>query len=485
MENSSPQTNFHSKVIEFLKHEPSNEQQKLISELILFTLSNIENHVFMLKGYAGTGKTTILGAFVQALHFFKIKTRLLSPTGRAAKVLTKKSKLPAYTIHKQIYRRKSLNDDYNQLSLNLNLHTDTIFIIDESSMISEYTANNDGNISSRNLLDDVINYVFTGKNCKLIFLGDEGQLPPVGSNSSPALDKTHLTTNYFSLHISDFCLNQIYRQTNSSGILFNATQLRAKKVKIPFLKANDFQDVVRLNWLEFQDSLEDSYSSVGMDDTLIITRSNVQANRYNNEIRSRILWFDEILTSGDLLMVVKNNYFWINEHTSMGFIANGELLNVKRVKKVEHVYGFEFARVSVQFVDYEDLNELDVLVMLDSLNCEGPSIERSRIKELFFAIENDYLHEKNKKKRYELILKNPYFNALQVKYGYAVTCHKSQGGQWSHVYIDQGYLTKDSMDQHYFRWLYTAITRASKKVFFINFNDDLFVSKTSDNKKQI
>jgi exodeoxyribonuclease-5 len=474
MENSALHSNFYDKVSEFLKHEPSHEQKELISELILFTLSKIENQVFILKGYAGTGKTTILGAFVQALNAFKVKTRLLSPTGRAAKVLTNKSNLPAFTIHKQIYRRKAVGDDFNQLSLNINLHTNTIFIIDESSMISEYASLNDGNISPRNLLDDVINYVFSGKNCKLIFLGDEGQLPPVGADTSPALDTQYLTANYFSLHVREFCLNQIYRQRKTSGILYNATQLRAKKVKRPFLKTTNFQDVVRLNWEEFQDSLEDSYSNVGMDETLIITRSNVQANRYNNQIRNRILWFEEILCSGDLLMVVKNNYFWVNEQTSMGFIANGELLKVKRLLKIEHIYGFEFARIGVQFVDYEEIDELEVLVMLESLNCEGPSLERSRIKELFFAIEQDYLHEKNKKKRYELILKNPYFNALQVKYGYAVTCHKSQGGQWSHVYIDQGYLTQDSMDQNYFRWLYTAITRASSKVFFINFNEDLF-----------
>jgi exodeoxyribonuclease-5 len=474
MENSTLQSNFYTKVIEFLKHEPSEEQKQLISELILFTLNKVENQVFILKGYAGTGKTTILGAFTQALNAFKVKTRLLSPTGRAAKVLTKKSNLPAYTIHKQIYRRKSIGDDFNHLSLNLNLHTNTLFIIDESSMISEYATSNDGNVSSRNLLDDVLNYVFTGKNCKLIFLGDEGQLPPVGSDSSPALDKIHLATNYFSLHIHEFCLNQIYRQSKKSGILYNATRLRDKKVKIPFLNATNFEDVVRLSWEEFQDSLESSYSNVGIDDTLVITRSNVQANRYNNEIRSRILWFEEILSSGDLLMVVKNNYYWVNEQTSMGFIANGELLKVKRLKKIEQLYGFDFARIDVQFVDYEDINELEVLVMLESLHCEGPSLNRTRIKELFFAIEQDYLYEKNKKKRYELILKNPYFNALQVKYGYAVTCHKSQGGQWSHVYIDQGYLNNDSMDQNYFRWLYTAVTRASSKVFFINFNEDVF-----------
>ncbi len=478
METTNKQIDFLNCILGFLTNKPTDEQLQLIARLESFIRNSSANQLFVLKGYAGTGKTTILGAFIKALNQYKVKTRLLSPTGRAAKVLQNKSNLKAYTIHKQLYRRENSDDDFNRLQLNVNLHTNTVFIIDESSMISDYVIASDGNINSRNLLEDVIHYVFSGKNCKLIFLGDEGQLPPVGSDYSPALDIKHLTNNYSNVHIEEFCLSYIHRQSANSGILTNATILRTNESSLITQKLQEYDDIVRLNSIEFQESIEDSYSKYGIDDTLIVTYSNKLANRYNSEIRKRILWFDNVLCPGDLLMVVKNNYFWIDPQGPIGFIANGDKLTIKRIIKYEHLYGSDFARVEVKFSDYDEQEEMEVLLMLETLNCEGPSLGRDRIKELFFTIEQDYSHIKNKRKRYDSILKNPYFNALQIKYGYAITCHKSQGGQWSNVYVDAGYPAKNLMDSIYKRWLYTAVTRATKKVFLVNFPEDHFAEHT-------
>jgi exodeoxyribonuclease-5 len=322
-------------------------------------------------------------------------------------------------------------------------------------------------------LDDLLEYVYSGKNCKLILLGDEGQLPPVGSDFSPALNKEYLEKNYLKLNIIDFSLVHVLRQAESSGILWNATSLR-NAIQMPLFETVNYSDFIALPGDEFQDTLESSYAQNGIGDCILITRSNKRANAYNNQIRSRLLWLEEEICTGDYLLVVKNNYYWVDEESKMGFIANGESLRVTRVKKMEEMYGFHFARVVVEFVDYESLAEMEVLVFVESLQAEGPSLSRQRLKELFFAIEQDYLHEKNKQKRYALIVKNPYFNALQVKYAYAITCHKSQGGQWAHVFIDQGYIEQESINSEYFRWLYTAITRATEKVFLVNFPEENF-----------
>lgn len=472
----APETSiFKKQILQFFDHTPTDDQHRLLFELEKF-LKNKESHqVFILKGYAGTGKTSVLGAFVKTLSHFKVKTRLLAPTGRAAKVLSLKSSKEAYTIHKQIYRRNSKIDESSGMALAPNLHTNTVFIVDEASMIGDHSLLNDGTVSNRNLLDDLFEYVFSGKNCKLILLGDEGQLPPVGCDHSPALDAKFLKNSFFSINITEFSLNKVLRQADESGILLNATNLRSlKEDESPHFKVKGFSDFIRLPGDEFQDSLEASYANYGVEDTIIITRSNKRANAYNNQIRARLLWYDEALCSGDCLMVVKNNYYWVDDQTKMGFIANGESLKVIRIKKLEEMYGFEFARVIIKFVDYDELPEMEVLVFMESLQVEAPSIPRQRLKELFFAVEQDYLHEKNKKKRYELILKNPYFNALQVKYAYAITCHKSQGGQWAHVYIDQGYIDPEMINGEYHRWLYTAVTRASEKLFLVNFPDDNF-----------
>lgn len=474
---------FKQQFAHFFEHPLTNDQDLLVAQLEAF-LKIKENHqLFVLKGYAGTGKTSILGAFVKTLSHFKVKTRLLAPTGRAAKVFSLKSTKEAFTVHKQIYRRNSSVDEYAPMALMPNLHTNTVFIVDEASMIigdpgfssNQFSNTNNQLISSRNLLEDLIEYVYSGKNCRLIFLGDEGQLPPVGSDFSPALNFDYLKMNYPLLGISTFSLTEVLRQEKASGILKNATLLRelTENSSLKFTTKNA-PDFIRMPGDEFQDALESSLSNYGVEETLVITRSNKRANAYNNQIRARILWFEEEVCAGDCLMVVKNNYYWIDETSKMGFIANGESLKVIRVKKVEEQYGFQFFRLIVKFIDYDEMPEMEVLVFAESLQVEAPSISRARLKELFFAIEQDYIHEHNKRKRFDLILKNPYFNALQVKYAYAITCHKSQGGQWANVFIDQGYIEPEMINTEYFRWLYTAITRATEKVFLINFPDENF-----------
>ena len=466
---------FKQQITQFFEHAPTFDQSRLIDELERFMKMKESHPLFLLKGYAGTGKTTVLGAFVKTLTHFKVKSRLLAPTGRAAKVLSARSSKEAFTIHKQIYRRNSKVDEFSGMMLAPNLHTNTVFIVDEASMISDHSLLTDGSVSNRNLLDDLFEYVFSGKNCRLILLGDEGQLPPVGCDYSPALDANYLKNNYFSLNITEFSLTEVLRQANESGILANATELRSlDDDDHPQFQTKGFKDFIRLPGDEFQDALEAAYSFSGAEETIIITRSNKRANAYNNQIRARLLWYEEALCAGDCLMVVKNNYYWIDDQSKMGFIANGEALKVLRVKKVEELYGFEFARVIVKFSDYDELAELEVLVFMESLQVEAPSISRARLKELFFAIEQDYAHERNKKKRYELILKNPYFNALQVKYAYAITCHKSQGGQWEQVFIDQGFIEPESINKEYHRWLYTAVTRATEKLYLVNFTEDFF-----------
>lgn len=466
---------FKQQIVHHFEHSPTREQLVLIDLLEAFLKEKHPNQLFVLRGYAGTGKTSLLGAFVKTLAHFKVKTRLLAPTGRAAKVVGLSANKEAFTIHKQIYRRSTKLDEYSSMMLAPNLHTNTVFIVDEASMIGDYSLLNDGIGVSRNLLEDLINYVFSGKNCRLIFLGDEGQLPPVGSDYSPALDLAYLNTSYPAVNTTQFSLTEVVRQANESGILFNATQLRnLRGDKTPSFNVTNYRDFVRLPGDEFQEKLETAYSQHGIENTLIVTRSNKRANAYNNQIRARLLWYEEILCAGDCLMVVKNNYYWVDDQSAMGFIANGEALKVIRVKKTETLYGFEFAHVIIRFIDYDMLPEMEVIVFLASLQAEAPSIPRDKLKELFFAIEQDYLHERNKKKRYELILKNPYFNALQVKYAYSITCHKSQGGQWETVFIDQGYLPPESLDASHYRWLYTAVTRASKQIFLINFPNDYF-----------
>lgn len=448
----------------------TDDQQAALAALKSFTFTDVPFPLLILQGYAGTGKTTLLGTYVKILGEFKMKTRLLAPTGRAAKVLGQRAEKEAFTIHKQIYRRKSTTEEFSAIDLVPNLHTNTVFIVDEASMIPEHSMQNNGGIS-RDLLGDLLEYVYSGKNCRLIFLGDKGQLPPVGSLESPALDANYLRSAYPKLKIRAVSLLEVVRQEKESGILFNATGLRS--TIYPDVYSFDFSvpDFRYIGGEELQDVIDTEFSNYGSEECIVITRSNKRANLYNSHIRSRILWYEDVLCQNDCLMVVKNNYFWLDDESKAGFIANGENLRVKRIRRMEEMYGFEFARIVVVMEDYPDEPELEVLVLLESIQCEGPSMSRERLKELFFEIEKDYAHEKNKRKRYDLILKNPYFNALQVKYAYAVTCHKSQGGQWSVVFVDPGFIPEDSSGESYYRWLYTAITRASERVYLVNFKD--------------
>lgn len=456
-------------------HPPTDEQAALMNQLISFMFESEAHPLFLLKGFAGTGKTSVLGALVKTMRRHRQKIRLLAPTGRAAKVLGSKSKGMALTIHKQIYRRSEGSDGSIRMALIPNKAKNTLFIVDEASMIGDYTLTKSGDVSPNNLLEDLLNYVYQAEGCRLIFLGDVGQLPPVGAEYSPALDKQYLQENFAALNIYDSQLTHVVRQSDESSILRNATMLRSvEEYEIPQFDLGVPNDVVRLQGDMVQEMIESSYGQVGQDETIIITRSNKRANLYNNGIRARMLWMEEELSNGDLLMAVKNNYFWIPETSPMGFIANGEIMRIKRVRKREEMYGFQFAIVEVSFVDYPEHEEVELLILLDALQVEAPSLPREDMKRLFFEVEKDYMHERNKQKRYQLILKNEYFNALQVKYAYAVTCHKSQGGQWANVFIDPGYFVPEMMDKNYLRWLYTAFTRATEKVYLMNFPEDFF-----------
>jgi exodeoxyribonuclease-5 len=473
--NDHPQADFKQLFRRFFGYELTEEQGDLLNGLHYFSSGNSNFKLLILTGYAGTGKTSMMATYVKTLGAFRIKTRLLAPTGRAAKVFAGKAGQEAFTIHKQIYRRKDSAEEMSPVALMPNLHTNTIFLVDEASMIPEFSVQRDGSVG-RDLLNDLIEYIYSGKNCRLIFLGDEGQLPPVGASESPAINLDYLRVHYPKLELFSFKLTHVLRQSHGSGILTNATELRSTIHPAKFKFDLSFHDLVRLSGDLLQEELENCYSRFGPDQTIVITRSNKRANLYNQQIRGRILWFEEQLCQNDCLMVVRNNYYWLDDNSKAGFIANGEQLRVKRIRRIEQEYGFEFARVIVQMEDYPDEPELEVLLLLESLLTESPSLPRERMKELFHAIEKDHSDELNKRKRYEKVLKDPYFNALQVKYAYAITCHKSQGGQWAAVFIDPGYLSDEMVDQDYYRWLYTAVTRASEKVYLVNFPDDHFTA---------
>ncbi|MDD2982833.1 MAG: AAA family ATPase [Crocinitomicaceae bacterium] len=458
--------------------EPVEDQLLAIRNLIEFTYDLSANRTFILSGYAGTGKTTLLGAYVKALQEIKIRSVLLAPTGRAAKVLSQRSNKPAMTIHKRIYRKETVAGGGIRLAVSPNLSKYTVFIVDEASMLGDFSMQADGSISGRNLLEDLINYVFSNVGNKLIFVGDEGQLPPVGSDFSPALNLKYLEREYSELNLTEFRLTKVLRQSEDSDILLNATLLRSAAEKsYPSIQLTGKPDLVSILGNDLQDALESSYSNFGSEETIVITRSNKRANQYNQQIRNRILWFEEDLCGGDVLMVVKNNYFWLGEESAAGFIANGEILKVKRITKRIEMYGFNFAKAQVEMIDYPQEGSFEVMLLVDTLTSDSPSLSRDQLKALFFAIEAEYLFEGNKRKRYERIMKDPYFNALQVKFAYAITCHKSQGGQWASVFLDHGYLTEDLLDKSFFRWLYTGFTRASERLHLVNFDKHFFAEE--------
>ena len=453
---------------------PTNEQENSLDMIARFILSGDDRKVFLLCGYAGTGKTSLVAALVRTMEQLERRTVLLAPTGRAAKVFSSYSNKAAYTIHKWIYRQKSLLDG-STFTLMENRAVNTLFVVDEASMIA-----NDGaaNFGSGALLDDLVEFVYSGRGCSLLLLGDTAQLPPVGETLSPALSPDYLRSML--LDVSSVEMTQVMRQLDGSGILQNATMLRhiisaGESGIMPRIKIKGFPDVCRVQGEELIEAIEGSYSSAGTDETIVLCRSNKRANIYNEGIRRRILYREEELSRGDILMVVKNNYYWREvlgreDKTildKMDFIANGDVTEVVRVGSSEEMYGFRFADLTLSFGDYGDC-ELDVKIMLGTLTSESPSLTRAESEALFAAVWEDYPEIKSRRKRMEAVRNNPYYNALQVKYGYAVTCHKAQGGQWARVFLDQGYVTPDMVAPDYYRWLYTAFTRATEKLYLVN-----------------
>ena len=471
---------------------PTTEQSEVIHKMGQFLTSRHDMELFLLRGYAGTGKTTLVGALVKTLMELKQPVVLMAPTGRAAKVFSSYAGCPASTIHKRIYRQKTITDA-DSFSLNVNLSKHTLFIVDEASMIS-----NEGLSSSTfgtgRLLDDLIQYVYSGEGCRLMLMGDTAQLPPVGDEESPALMPSVLAS--YGLQVYEHTLTQVMRQLSESGILYNATMIRCKLMELNGAEIPDFvssysnasvgsspasvidyrafSDVCRLPGDELVESLTTAYSHWGADDCMIICRSNKRANIYNQGIRNMILYREEELSTGDRIMVVKNNYYWIErlvreQHQTqpLSFIANGDIAVVRRVRRTRELYGFRFADVLLSFPDYDDY-ELETTVLLDTLHSESPSLTREESNRLFEAVMEDYADISQKKERYKQLREDPHFNALQIKYAYAVTCHKAQGGQWSAIYLDQGYLPPDTSATDYYRWLYTAFTRATEQVYLVN-----------------
>ena len=454
----------------FFPYQPTFQQEIAITQLADFLSSTVSDEAFILRGYAGTGKTSLVGALVKALTQLQQKTVLLAPTGRAAKVFSLYAEHPAYTIHKKVYRQQSFSNDTTNFSLNDNLATHTLFIVDEASMIS-----NEGISGSMfgtgRLLDDLVQFVYSGQGCRLLIMGDTAQLPPVGEDISPALSADALKG--YGLSVREVDLTEVVRQVHDSGILWNATQLRYLMANdeffsLPKIKVIGFADVKVLPGTELIDEINSCYDRDGMDDTIVICRSNKRANLYNNGIRSQILWREDELNTGDILMIAKNNYYWTEPYKEIDFIANGETAQVRRVRRTREMYGFRFAEVTLTFPDYDGF-EMDVNLLLDTLHSESPALAKADNDRLFYTILEDYADIPNKRERMKKMKADPYYNALQVKYAYAVTCHKAQGGQWKNVFLDQGYLSDDYLTPDYFRWLYTAFTRATGTLYLVNY----------------
>ena len=457
------------KITSFFPYEPNSEQYLALHTLSGFLSSPDCNQVLLFKGYAGTGKTTMLGAAVKMMDMLHRKVILLAPTGRAAKVFAEYAGHGAFTIHKKIYRQQKFTAGFSGFSLTANLHADTVFIVDEASMISNERSDTSA-FGSGCLLDDLIHYIYSGVNCRLILTGDSAQLPPVMQAESPALSAERLKG--YGLQVAEIQLTQVVRQQRASGILFNATSLRnalrsGKMDVYPKVTTERFADVRKIDGLDLIEELSAAYSRDGVDDTIVICRSNKSANIYNNGIRNRILYREEELSSGDRLMVVKNNYYWgVKQQMEVDFIANGEIMQVLRVRKTEHVYGFRFCNVLAQFADYD--MEVELKIMMDALHSESPALSNESNEKLFAAVNEAYSNVRLKSERIKMIRSDPYFNAVQVKYAYAVTCHKAQGGQWSNVFLDIGYVTENMMGEDFYRWLYTAFTRAAKRLYLVN-----------------
>ena len=455
-------------------YELTGSQDILLKKIADYILNSPQD-IFVLKGYAGTGKTTIISTLVKNLPKIKRKSVLLAPTGRASKVMSTYTGTAAFTLHKHLYYPSTDDTGKPNFTLRKNKLKNTVFIVDESSMISGQNTSQDF-FKEASLLSDLINYVYSQPGNQLILIGDKAQLPPVGTSLSPALDEKYLTTN-FDKNIQSFELTEIVRQTLDSGILFNATKIRNEILSttpgILKFDTTGFKDIIRLiDGYDIQDAIETAYYGNNFEETAIIVRSNKRANLYNQQIRSKVLLRENELDTGDYLMVVKNNYFWLDKSSPAGFIANGDIIEILEIYKLIDLYGFRFAEVKIRMLDYPRQKPFETVLLLDTLNTETPSLSYQENNKLYQTIKEDFSHL-SKWQQYKKIKTNPYFNALQVKYAYALTGHKSQGGQWNNVFIEQPY-NLNTTDKEQLRWLYTAFTRAKKKLYLIGFKDDLF-----------
>lgn len=467
------------KILQQFGFPPTQEQAHALEVFAEFLTDRDPHAVMILRGSAGTGKTTLSGAIVRTLKEIHQKVMLLAPTGRAAKVFSLNSGSPAYTIHRRIYREKSFSGVEGQFNLNDNLYTDTLFMVDEASMIANMGL---GGMSfgSGCLLDDLVHFVYQGRNDRLLLIGDKAQLPPVGEEESPALHAAMLEG--YGLKVYECDLNEVLRQSEESGILYNATMIRQMIThdditQLPKIHFAGYSDIKPMPGAELIEALADSYHHVGLDDTIVVTRSNKRANIFNQGIRNMVLDREEELSQGDILMIVKNNYYWMEEERKSNnklqsneipaFLANGDRAKVMKVRRRIDLYGFRFATLLLQFPDYDNY-ELEATVLLDTLMSEAPALTHEQQEQLFHQIEEDYQDIPLKADRMKAIRQDQFFNALQVKFAYAVTCHKAQGGQWAHVYVDQGYMTDDMLNPDYIHWLYTAFTRATEMLYLVN-----------------
>lgn len=467
------------KILQQFGFPPTQEQAHALEVFAEFLTDRDPHAVMILRGSAGTGKTTLSGAIVRTLKEIRQKVMLLAPTGRAAKVFSLNSGSPAYTIHRRIYREKSFSGVEGQFNLNDNLYTDTLFMVDEASMIANMGL---GGMSfgSGCLLDDLVHFVYQGRNDRLLLIGDKAQLPPVGEEESPALHAAMLEG--YGLKVYECDLNEVLRQSEESGILYNATMIRQMIThdditQLPKIHFAGYSDIKPMPGAELIEALADSYHHVGLDDTIVVTRSNKRANIFNQGIRNMVLDREEELSQGDILMIVKNNYYWMEEERKSNnklqsneipaFLANGDRAKVLKVRRRIDLYGFRFATLLLQFPDYDNY-ELEATVLLDTLTSEAPALTHEQQEQLFHQIEEDYQDIPLKADRMKAIRQDQFFNALQVKFAYAVTCHKAQGGQWAHVYVDQGYMTDDMLNPDYIHWLYTAFTRATEMLYLVN-----------------
>ena len=461
---------------ENFSYQPTFEQEIAVKSLSEFLLSTANDTVFVLRGYAGTGKTSLVGALVKAMDKLQQKSVLLAPTGRAAKVFSAYAGHPAFTIHKKIYRQQSFSNEISNFSVNDNLATHTLFIVDEASMISNEGLSG-AMFGTGRLLDDLIQFVYSGTGCRLLLMGDTAQLPPVGEEQSPALFTNALKG--YGLEVREVDLTQVVRQVQDSGILWNATRLRELIAKdecnsLPKIRILGFADIRMVPGGELIDTLTACYERDGMDETIVVCRSNKRANIYNKGIRAQILYREDELNTGDMLMIARNNYYWTEKSKEMDFIANGEIAVVRRVRRTRELYDFRFAEVVLTFPDHEDF-ELEANLLLDTLHSDAPALPKTENDRLFYSVLEDYADIPVKRDRMKKMKMDPYYNALQVKYAYAITCHKAQGGQWQNVFLDQGYMTDEYLTPDYFRWLYTAFTRATQTLYLVNYPKEQIV----------